>query len=293
MNATTAPRTLPFELAGDVRSFGGLTILPLFPAEEPQLEYVGLDEAAAAGLTVREIDEAGAVGSLSVSNPLRERVLLYEGEELAGGKQHRVLERTILVEACSQLEVPVACVERGRWSDRSRRFAPAPRAAYPELRRAKLLGQAAVWASVAAKQAKLGTRSPTEAIEDVYVSFGRRLDEYVAPFPRLDGQSGAAVAIGGRVGCLDYVSRSDVWAGLYPKLLRGYALDALEAGVDAGPPPERMARFLKSYFEARRARRPRVGLGEESALETPLAVGSELRVGDELVALTLLPREEA
>jgi hypothetical protein len=49
------------------------------------------------GLTVTEVDEEGAVESLLVSNPLGTAVLLYEGEELVGAKQNRVLERSILV----------------------------------------------------------------------------------------------------------------------------------------------------------------------------------------------------
>jgi hypothetical protein len=56
---------LPFEL-GEAQSFGGLTVVPLFPAAQPQVEYVGLDEAVAGGLTVTEVHEAGAVESLLV-----------------------------------------------------------------------------------------------------------------------------------------------------------------------------------------------------------------------------------
>ena len=104
-------------------------------------------------------------------------MLLYEGEELIGAKQNRVLERSILVAAGSKLEIPAKCVEQGRWAYRSRRFAPAPRAAYPELRRLRHdLGapsQQAVWGEVAAKSARLGVRSATGAAEQMYVDRAR------------------------------------------------------------------------------------------------------------------------
>src|SRR6476659_9444231 len=149
MQTQTAP--LPFEL-GEVRSFGGLTLVPLYPAVPPRADYVGLDEATAGGLVVTEVD---SVESLLVVNPLGTATLLYEGEELVGAKQNRVLERSILVAAGSKLEIPAKCVEQGRWAYRSRRFAPAPRAAPPELRRLRHdLGgpsQGAVWGEVAAK----------------------------------------------------------------------------------------------------------------------------------------------
>ena len=69
MTTHTAPsRTLPFEL-GEPRSFSGLTVFPLFPSEPPALDYVGLDEAAAQGLAVTEVDEAGSVPFLQPRQP--------------------------------------------------------------------------------------------------------------------------------------------------------------------------------------------------------------------------------
>ena len=108
-------QTLPFEL-GEPRSFHGLTLTPLFPAEPPQLDYIGLDEAVARGLKIDEIDSDGAVQTLVVDNPLADRVLFYEGEELVGAKQNRIIRGTVLVEATATMKLAVHCVERGRWS---------------------------------------------------------------------------------------------------------------------------------------------------------------------------------
>jgi hypothetical protein len=63
--------------------------------------------------------DAGAVSTLFVANPLDVNVLLYEGEELVGAKENRILDRPILVAAQSKTPVPVTCVERGRWSYRA------------------------------------------------------------------------------------------------------------------------------------------------------------------------------
>src|SRR5215210_1487955 len=260
-------RTLPFDL-GEPRSFAGLTVFPLFASEPAGLEYVGLDEAASCGLAVTEVDEAGSVPFLRLVSPLKQRVLLYEGEELVGARQNRILEKTILVAAGAKLDIPVACVEAGRWSYRSRRFAPAPRAAYPELRRHKhvgvgVLNQAEVWNNVAAKSARLESFSPTAAQEAMYIDRGASLDEYAQALPRADGQSGALIAIAGEVVCLDYVSRSDVFAGLYLKLLRGYALDALERPLERRVAKATVDRFLAGVAQAKRAEQPAVGLGRE------------------------------
>jgi hypothetical protein len=184
--------SLPFEL-DEARSFAGLTLVPLYPTAPPRADYVGLDEALANGLTVTEVDEAGAVESLLVANPLGTAALLYEGEELVGAKQNRVLERSILVPAGSELEISAKCVEQGRWAYSTASFAPAARAAHPELRRLRHdLGapsQQAVWGEVAAKSARLGVRSATGAAEQMYLDRSASLDQYAQALPRLDGQS--------------------------------------------------------------------------------------------------------
>jgi hypothetical protein len=76
------------------------------------------------------VDADGVVGTLAVTNPLDVRVLLYEGEELVGAKQNRILGQTILVAAGATQKIPATCVERrprlGRAANPSTRLAKAP-----------------------------------------------------------------------------------------------------------------------------------------------------------------------
>lgn len=285
-------RSLPFEL-GEPRSHRGLTIVPLFPREEPRLEYLGLDEAVARGPTVTETHEAGEVERLLVHNPLDELVLLYEGEELVGAKQNRIVRRTALLGKKAVTPIPVSCVERGRWSYRSEGFAPAPRAAYPELRRAQAAAapgaaQQAVWANVDAMSARMRAHSPTSAAEQLYVDHAPTLEEYAEAMPRAAGQSGALVGVGGAVSLLDYVGRPEVFAGLYAKLLRGYALEALER--PKGELADRdIARFVRTLAAAEAELAEPVAVGAEARLRGGV-FGTELSAFGEVVSLTAYPR---
>jgi hypothetical protein len=184
------------------------------------------------------------------------------------------------------------CVEQGRWSFRSRHLAPAPRAAYPQLRRSRhfsgIVDQGEIWSNVAAKQARLHSYSPTGAAESLYHDQRATLDEYVQALPRLDGQAGALIGIAGELVCVDYVGRSDVFAGLYLKLLRGYALDTIERPVEKGLRRRAVERFLAAIREAARRREPAVGLGEKARLKGR-AIGSMLEHAGEVVALTAFP----
>src|SRR4051812_33266497 len=284
---TTTDGTLavPFTF-GTPQHFESLWLVPLFAAGEPRAGDLGLDEAAARGLVVREVDDAGEVNNLVVENPLDLPVLLYEGEELVGAKQNRILDGSTLVPAKARTVVSVSCVERGRWAYRSRSLKPAPRAAYPDLRRAKHEGaaQGEVWQSVAAKAARLDAHSPTEAAEEIYVSRAAPLEKFLAGLPRHHGQCGAVACIGGRVTCVDWVSRSDAWASLHVKLVRGYALDAIEPPRRTALPSRALAELIASLHRAPRFAAPAGTIGETRRIEDDSVVGTELAVDGEVRA---------
>src|SRR3954449_7887870 len=102
---------LPIQL-GEPVEHRGVVIAPLFPRADPHAEYLTLEQAVPLGFHVTEIDAAGSVPELLARNPLDSNVLLYDGEELVGAKQNRILNLTVLVPARSETKIPVSCVER-------------------------------------------------------------------------------------------------------------------------------------------------------------------------------------
>ena len=127
---------LPLQL-GEPVTHRGITILPVFPLENPAAAYTTLEDALPRGFRIAETSDAGSVPELVVENPLDEHVLLYDGEELIGAKQNRILNLSVLVAAGSRTAIPVSCVEVGRWHRRSATFAAAGHTAGPELRHAE------------------------------------------------------------------------------------------------------------------------------------------------------------
>ena len=105
--------TLPFQ-AGETVTHRGISVTPLFPMRDPACAYISLADAVAKGFTVTEVDEEGDVGEIVVHNPTDSRVLLYDGEEIAGAKQDRTINMSVLVGAGEELAVPVSCIEVGR-----------------------------------------------------------------------------------------------------------------------------------------------------------------------------------
>jgi len=224
-------------------------------------------------------------------------VLLCHGEELVGAKQNRILNVTVLVAAGSKVRMPVSCVEQGRWSAGSGSFSAASHTAYPELRRRKAERLAAaplrpgaaqdeVWDAVAEKSFRLGAYSPTGAQDHIFASRGRALADLRGAFPLEPGQSGALVALDPDVLCLDYVSRPEAFARLYPKLLDGYLLDAIER-LDREPAGgARLESFVEEALEAPRRREPSAGLGADVRVSAKGLVGSGLELDGELLQLS-------
>ena len=159
-------------------------------------------------------------------------------------------------------------------------FASAPHAAHPELRRRKAhrlaaeplargVAQSEVWDEVRAKSARMGVHSPTGAQADVFRSTRDELRELERAFPLQPGQCGALLALGDDL-CLDYVSRPEAFARLYPKLRAGYLLDALER-LDGKPARRRQADRLR---RRRSARRPAPGSARPASARTSASAAS-------------------
>src|SRR5918997_299112 len=96
------PKSLPTRdtiQLGDPVEHRGVVIAPLYPRTSPRAAYVTLEEALPLGFRVTEVDDAGSVPELLAHNPLDVDVLLYDGEELLGAKQNRILNVSVLVGA--------------------------------------------------------------------------------------------------------------------------------------------------------------------------------------------------
>lgn len=298
---------------GPAQTSGPLTVHAIFAAQDARLEYRSFAQAAAEGFVVRELEGGASVNDLVAINPLDVPVLLYDGEEVIGAQQNRMLDTAVLVPAAGRLHVPVSCVEEGRWDGARHHegFAPAPQAAYPSLRRMKAqqvtaaaaaggaprANQNAVWSAVGAMAERRGVETRTGAMADVFEHDRAWLGDIAAGIERADRQVGAIAIVGGRVSVLDLVSRSDVWAALHGPLVQGYALDAVDRVATqvvphAVPPSAEVAAWTSRLLCGRQARRRAVGLGETVTFAARGAAGTGLVFEGELIQLSAFPADE-
>ena len=108
---------------GEAQTYKNITILPLIAPADGTFQYRTLGEALATwDIAITEVSAAGSVPDLMVVNRANKSVLLIDGEELAGAKQNRVLNTSILIKEVSETKIPVSCTEQGRWSYASQAF---------------------------------------------------------------------------------------------------------------------------------------------------------------------------
>lgn len=240
--------TLQEELAnieiGEAQSFRNITLIPFMRRSEPAggPDYLLLDDGIARGdIRVTEIND-GCVPELLLENKADLPVLLLDGEELVGAKQNRTLNLTILVAAKCTTRVPVSCVEAGRWAASSREMMASNHVMYSMGRAARVAhvtnsmrvsgarssDQSAVWRDIAAKATRLGSSSPTGAMSAIFERHASSVDEFTRAFAWQSGQCGVAFAIGGKLLGLELFDCSEVMRKFFPKLVRSYALDALD-----------------------------------------------------------------
>lgn len=302
---------LTVELADPLR-YRSLTIVPLVTPSEAELPYALLADALAAdALTITEVAD-GVVRELLAANDSDSDVLVLDGEQLIGALQNRMTNRTLLLPARSKTNIPVSCMEQGRWSRASDKFAPSPQHSPAKVRRKPRerearyadaglaapreslgMAQGDVWSTIADHSARIGAVSATGALDHVQAARAGDVGSWIEMFPVVPGQVGVLAFVGGRPIGLDVIGGRALYARLHDRLMRGYIMDALELPDAPGSPGREAAQhFLDLTREAGRVEAPTVGRGRYGVLSTTV-VGGELMDGERVAHLSAFPRDDS
>ena len=108
------------------------------------------------------------------------------------------------------------------------------------------------------------------------------LAEFVAAMRAHPGQIGALFAIDGTVVGLDWFDCADTLSRLLPKLVRSYAMDALDSPwpIAQTMSAEAARTFLRLVGEAEATAHPAIGLGQDLRFASAEVSGAALRWGE-------------
>jgi len=295
---------------GDLQSHRNLAVIPLSSAVKGGPKYITLKEALDSGvLLITEVDEGGTVPELKAKNSGDKPVLLLDGEEVAGAKQNRVLNTTILIAAQAELVIPVSCTEAGRWHYTTPHFEDSDKVMFSQARREKAASvtrnlehfseyrsdQGQVWDRIEAMESTAGISSPTGAMSDVFESKEADLESYLGAFPCAAGQRGMLVFINGEAVGLDMFSLASAYQVLHPKLLKSYAMEAILNPKKKAPKAslKKAEAFLAAVKDCEEKRYNSVGMGWDYRFVGKNLVGSALLYRKKVVHMAFFRVDEA
>jgi hypothetical protein len=277
------------------QSYKNLTVFPLLAPNGSKPDYLTLEQALDQSLVqITEMDQAGSVAELKLLNKGKKKILIVEGEELVGAKQNRIVNATFLIAGKMEVVLPVSCVEQGRWRYDSDSFVSGNKMMHASLRRNHQMdvksslkqgrgyrsNQGKIWEDISGKLDRMKVSTPTEAMADVYDSYEDKLDDYLQAFGLIEWQTGAIFAINSQILGLECFGCSDTFSQFFKKLVKSYALDALDnilgSKKDESVPPEKARRFIKSAANSKGKIHPSIGLGDTVAIESRSVSGAAL-----------------
>jgi len=135
--------------------------------------------------------------------------------------------------------------------------------------------------------------SDTAAMECLYEDYQDQVEEYLKAIEVVEGQVGAVFAINGQIRGVELFDFSVTFRKLMPKLLRSYALDAIDEqgrSVDSKPPD--VMCFLSAVSAADGSEHPAVGEGDDIRISGPGLAGGALSARDRVVHLCAFQLQE-
>lgn len=195
--------------------------------------------------TVTEVDADGVVERVRVHHRGPKPLLLLHGEEVVGAKQNRAFIASFVVAPGVEVELPVSCVERGRWGYASPTFRSPRRTISSGMRRSTLsrcadsvtehgaydADQSAVWSDVDDYLRRSRTSSRTSSYADAFESRRAEAEALAASLALPETAVGFAFFRGSASGTklvgLDVFGSSSLFARAFHKISAGVAADVL------------------------------------------------------------------
>ena len=261
-------------------TYGNLRIYPVRAKESFKREFAGigkymtLKEAIGKNkIKITESGNSGTVNNLVIENTSKDTIIIITGDVVKGGKQDRIVSQDIVLSPSGgKKNLPVYCVESGRWSSNGNNAAgisarnntaadnkaPAEFNGYHNkgsvsLRKVveKEKDQSKVWSKVdeltTANKTVTSTKTYTAMTQSA--DFTKKMDQYISffknKFEKDSSVVGVVVVTGDKVIGCDMFATHDLFLKQFESLLHSYATEA----IVTGKPVNIAAKSVRSYTD--------------------------------------------
>jgi hypothetical protein len=279
---------------------GTLSVMQFATSDQNTFKYYPADLGIKEGtVQVKETSDSGSVNSLIVLNTSNNFVFLMDGDILAGAKQNRVLNTSVLLAPQSKTLIPVSCVEQGRWRSVSGQFSSTDYSAPSNMRKMKSenvssnlkksktfdANQGQVWGSVRDYAMNYSIDSPTSNYSDVYESMRKEFDQSLGKIAVDEKANGVLFFLDKSVLHVDIFDSTAIYGHYFPKLLRGASMEisgnkpSKESLTEAQAKYE-LVDFLDGWEAVKKDAHPGVGMGTEKRAVDERFAGMQLEYND-------------
>ena len=197
--------SLDFDL-GKVQNHENMAVVPVITNKNPKLDLLTLKKGLELDLVeVKELDES-TVNTISVKNDAVTPLIIFNGEEIIGSKQNRIINNTMVLAPKSINHVEVSCTEQGRWEHITPTFKQSEYMANFKTRQKKEVTlrkydncQSEVWNSISSLECDHSFSSPTKAMSESYDNLKANHDEFLNAFSIEKNQIGVVVILDGEI----------------------------------------------------------------------------------------------
>jgi hypothetical protein len=219
------------------------------------LRYLTLEQALNQKKVV--VHETSQVNELAVENNSADAVFIQVGDIVKGGNQDRMITNDFILPPHSgKLAIAAFCVEQGRWGQRgseaTQAFAGSTESASVRFEPKSMWNQMSVWSKVVELQAALashlrkqdnatglsGVRSVASPTSLMLTQTSPPVEEAVSAYTKVlagavqgkDDVVGYAFAVNGEWKGADLYASPELFASMWPKLLKSSVVEALQLG---------------------------------------------------------------
>ena len=204
-----------------------------------------------------EVSTEGVVGQVGIKNKSESFVLILDGEAIAGAKQNRISQTTIILNPFSETIIPVNCIERGRWSYSSdRSFSKSEYSISPKMRdrKAEILKtkeihklQSTMWNEIDELSEKFETKSFTDDLGEVLDHAGKG-NNYDHITKTLDHQCNGYIVFGTERPFIELFCDNSTRNHYMKKNIKSWIADAENLEVKHVDPTYLLEKYLNSLW---------------------------------------------
>lgn len=294
------------------QSHKSLSIVQFETGEKNSFDYISLSDAIMKKyITVKEISESGSVNDLKVVNESPFFVFMSDGDILAGAKQNRVLNSSVLIAPGKTIIIPVSCIEQGRWKYKTREFSSSDYSTPSFMRYKKAsnvkrnlnvnsrheTSQSEIWKSVMFYEENYKSGSSTSNLSDVFDCRKEDLENSAKSFEIESGSNGIAIFLNKRLVNIEVFNKDVIYNEYFPKLIKGVYFEAnLQTKQKNDLNEDDAFTKVKEFFDGltymKFDEHKGVGAGIEKRFDTAEMTGFELNYENYSVHIAALGSQE-